>query len=64
MNKLKVDYSKCSDFIKENELEYLMPMANLANDMVNQKKGPGDEFLGWVDLPVDYDKEEFERIKK
>ncbi|MBP2026555.1 glucose-6-phosphate isomerase [Acetoanaerobium pronyense] len=64
MNKLKVDYSKCSDFIKEKELEYLMPMANLANDMVNQKKGPGDEFLGWVDLPVDYDKEEFERIKK
>lgn len=64
MNKLKVDYSKCSDFIKKNELEYLMPMASLANDMVNSKKGPGDEFLGWVDLPVDYDKEEFERIKK
>lgn len=64
MNKLKVDYSKCSNFLENHELEYLMPFAKLANEMVNKKEGPGDNFLGWVDLPVDYDKEEFDRIKK
>lgn len=34
------------------------------NDMINHKTGPGNDFLGWVDWPVDYDKEEVERIIK
>ena len=34
------------------------------NKMINEKTGPGNDFLGWVDWPVDYDKEELERIKK
>ncbi len=34
------------------------------NKMINEKSGPGNDFLGWVDYPVNYDKEELERIKK
>ena len=36
---------------KKHELEYLKPLAALANDMVNNKAGAGNEFMGWVDLP-------------
>ena len=39
------------------------PMVQLANKMLNEKSGAGNDFLGWVDLPFDYDKEEFARIK-
>ena len=34
------------------------------NKMINEKSGPGNDFLGWVDYPVNFDKEELERIKK
>ena len=50
-------------FIAAGELEKMEPMVQLANKMLNEKSGAGNDFLGWVDLPFDYDKEEFARIK-
>ncbi|OPJ56350.1 glucose-6-phosphate isomerase [Alkalithermobacter paradoxus] len=64
MEKLTFDYSKASKFIKEHEVEYLNPFIKEAHNMLHEKNGPGNDFVGWVDLPINYDKEEFDRIKK
>ncbi len=64
MENLKLDTSKCQQFVAGHELEYIGPLAKMANDMVNNKSGAGNEFMGWVDLPLNYDKEEFDRILK
>lgn len=62
--KVTFDYSKASSFIQEHELEYMSDLAAQAKDKLVAKTGAGNDFLGWIDLPVDYDKEEFARIKK
>lgn len=64
MNKVTFDYSKAAPFIKEHEVESMKKLALDAKDLLVSKKGAGNDFLGWIDLPVDYDKEEFDRIKK
>ena len=51
-------------FAGEEELGYMAPLVKAAQDTLHSKSGAGNDFLGWVDLPVDYDKEEFARIKK
>lgn len=51
-------------FVGEEELAYMAPLVKAAQDTLHSKSGAGNDFLGWVDLPVDYDKEEFARIKK
>ncbi len=51
-------------FIKDNEFAEIYPLVETANKMIENKNGAGGEFLGWVDLPKNYDKEEYERIKK
>ena len=56
--------SYASDFIRENDLKGLETQVALAHQTVNDKSGLGNDFLGWVNLPFDYDKEEFARIKK
>ncbi len=56
--------SYASDFIRENDLKGLETQVALAHETVNNKSGLGNDFLGWVNLPFDYDKEEFSRIKK
>ncbi len=50
-------------YVSDTEISYMQPAAEAAFALLNSRKGPGNDFLGWVDLPVDYDKEEFERIK-
>ncbi len=50
-------------FLAEGELEALQPQVNTAHEMLHSGTGLGSDFLGWVDLPVDYDKEEFARIQ-
>lgn len=52
-----------SSFIKSHELDAIKPQVSLAHEMLKNKTGLGNEFLGWVNLPTDYDKEELERIK-
>ncbi len=63
MQTLKFDYYKASAFLKEHEITYLDSFIKCAHDMLHKKTGPGNDFLGWVDLPVNYDKNEFSRIK-
>ena len=50
-------------FVSENEIKNMQPYATAAFDVLCKKNGPGADFLGWRDLPVDYDKDEFARIK-
>ena len=49
-------------FVGEEELAYMAPLVKAAQDTLHSKSGAGNDFLGWVDLPVDYDKGEFARI--
>ena len=60
---LKFNSAYAKDFIKENDLKGLEAQVAVAHEAVNAKSGLGNDFLGWVDLPVNYDKEEFSRIK-
>ena len=62
--KVSFDYSKAAGFISEEELGYMKGLALTAKETLVSKNGAGNDFLGWIDLPVDYDKEEFARIKK
>ena len=64
MNKVTFDYSKAASFVKEHEVESMKKLALDAKELLVSKKGAGNDFLGWIDLPVDYDKEEFGRIQK
>ena len=64
MSKVTFDYSKAASFIKDHEVESMKKLALDAKDLLVSKEGAGNDFLGWIDLPVDYDKEEFDRIKK
>ena len=61
---ISFSYDFAADFIRENDLGGLKPQVASAHDTVNNKSGLGNDFLGWVTLPEDYDKEEFSRIKK
>lgn len=63
-NKLKFDYSKALSFIQQHEIDYLADPIRLAHDQLHNKTGAGSDYLGWIDLPVDYDKEEFARIQQ
>lgn len=64
MKKINFNYDKALDFITKEEVNALQPYVNVAHDMLHNKTGLGNDFLGWVDLPENYDKEEFARIKK
>ena len=57
------DYSKAGSFISEEEIGYMKKLTLDAKETLVSKTGAGNDFLGWIDLPVDYDKEEFTRIK-
>ena len=64
MNNLVFDYSKAMPFISQAEFDGMKNFVKAAHDMLHNGTGAGNDFLGWVDLPVNYDKEEFARIKK
>lgn len=64
MTHIRFEYDKALPFFGEHELDYLKEPVKLAHEMVHNKTGAGNDFLGWVDLPENYDKEEFVRIKK
>lgn len=51
------------DFVGEHELAAIEPQVKAAHKLLMDRNGPGNDFLGWVDLPENYDKEEFARIK-
>ncbi|MBS4211785.1 glucose-6-phosphate isomerase [Neobacillus rhizophilus] len=57
------DYSNTLSFMQQHEVDYLSNFVKAAHEMLHEKKGPGSDYLGWVDLPHNYDKAEFARIK-
>jgi glucose-6-phosphate isomerase len=63
MKGIRLDYKNALGFMAEHEIEFFAPQVAAAEAMLHQKNGPGSDFLGWVDLPVNYDKAEFARIE-
>lgn len=63
LNRVTFDYSIAKDFVTENELAMMKDIALGAKTKLLSKSGAGNDFLGWIDLPINYDKEEFERIQ-
>ncbi|SEV87800.1 glucose-6-phosphate isomerase [Ruminococcaceae bacterium KH2T8] len=62
---ITLDYSNVLPFIGgEEAVKRMEPQVKVAHDMLHKKNGPGNDFLGWLDLPTNYDKEEFTRIRK
>lgn len=64
MNKLSLDLSNVSSFISEEKLMGMEAEVKAAVKTLEEGTGAGNDFLGWINLPTDYDKEEFDRIKK
>ncbi|MGL5989547.1 glucose-6-phosphate isomerase [Cetobacterium sp.] len=63
MKKLSFDYSNALGFFNENELGLMEAQCNTAVETLMNGTGAGNDFLGWIDLPTNYDKVEFDRIK-
>ena len=61
---LEFNSNYADSFLRKNDIEGLRAQVSAAHKAIEEKSGLGNDFLGWVDLPVNYDKEEFERIKK
>ena len=61
---LKLDYTQAAWAVKEHELTNLKESVKLAHKTLHEGTGAGNDFLGWINLPENYDKEEFARIKK
>ncbi|MCP8617780.1 glucose-6-phosphate isomerase [Salirhabdus salicampi] len=64
MTHIRFDYSNAIKEVKQHEIDYLQDAVNTIHESIHSKTGPGSDFLGWVDLPTDYDKEEFARIQR
>ncbi|WP_286229522.1 glucose-6-phosphate isomerase [Neobacillus mesonae] len=64
MTHVRFDYSKALPFFGEHELTYLQDAVKVAHHSLHEQTGAGSDFLGWINLPTDYDKEEFSRIQK
>lgn len=57
--KVTLDYSKANAFVSEHEMKYMSKLAEDAKKELLAGTGAGNDFLGWIDLPENYDKEEF-----
>lgn len=64
MDKITFDYSKSLGFLGKDQIIDFQERVDLCHDMLHKGTGRGNEFLGWVDLPNNYDTEEFEKIKE
>ncbi len=64
MTHITFNYDKALRFFSKEELENLNPFVQEAHNMLHEKTGAGSDYLGWVDLPENYDKEEYSRIKQ
>lgn len=64
MNKtVTFDYSKAAGFVSSEEIANFKSIVMEAKETLLSKSGAGNDFLGWIDLPINYDKVEFARIK-
>ena len=64
MTHIQFNYSKALDFFNQHEIDYLGDFVQQAHDALHNKTGQGNDYVGWVNLPNDYDKEEFTRIQQ
>ncbi len=64
MSFISFDYKRADSFLSEDEILNLNTQIAAAHDALHNKTGAGNDFTGWVDLPVNYDKEEYARLKK
>ncbi|MEK3887699.1 glucose-6-phosphate isomerase [Bacillus sp. FSL K6-3431] len=64
MGHIKFDYSKALTFFEEHEITYLQGAVETAHKQLHEQTGAGSDYLGWIDLPVDYDRDEFSRIQR
>ena len=64
MKSISLDYSKTLGFVTEDEIKAMQDAVAAAHETLINGTGEGNDFLGWLTLPFDYDKEEFARIKK
>lgn len=60
---ISFEYTNALSFMKSSELENLSEFVKQAHNQIHQQKGPGSDYLGWVNWPVAYDNEEFARVK-
>ncbi len=58
-----LDTRYLTDFVRDHELQAMQTQVTAAHEMLHGKTGLGNDFLGWLTLPTDYDKEEFARIQ-
>ena len=63
-NQVKFDYSLACNVISEDEIKSMEKIVCGAKEVLVGRSGAGNDFLGWIDLPVAYDVDEFKRIKK
>ena len=63
-NQVKFDYSLACNVISDDEIKSMEKIVSDAKEVLLSRNGAGNDFLGWIDLPVAYDVEEFGRIKK
>ena len=61
---IKLNDTYVKQFIAADELAGMAPQIKAAQEMLTNRSGLGNDFLGWIDLPVNYDREEFARIEK
>ncbi|MBQ2897811.1 MAG: glucose-6-phosphate isomerase [Clostridia bacterium] len=61
---MKFDYKKADFALSEKEMQEMKEKVEKAHKTLHEKTGEGNDFLGWLDLPENYDKQEFERVKK
>ncbi|WP_446899852.1 glucose-6-phosphate isomerase [Clostridium sp. LBM24168] len=60
---ITLDLSKTEPYLNKDEIKKLKYFVSMSHSMLKRKIGAGNDFLGWIDLPIDYNKEEFNRIK-
>ncbi|KYG33505.1 glucose-6-phosphate isomerase [Alkalihalobacillus trypoxylicola] len=63
MKKVQFDYSKALSFFSQHEVDYLQDAVTAAHNALHNGTGAGSDYLGWIDLPVEYDTDEFARIQ-
>ena len=61
---IKLNSKLINNYVSNEELAMSQPIVDLAHKMVEEKTGAGNDFLGWVDLPLNYDVAEFAKIKE
>ncbi|HZG78865.1 MAG TPA: glucose-6-phosphate isomerase [Paenibacillus sp.] len=61
---VKYDYKPALPFVQQHEIDYSAAQVALAHEQLHAKSGAGSDYLGWIDLPTNYDRDEFARIKQ